>query len=235
MGEQASQKDTAAAGIHNTATRAIVSTLGALVGVGSIDHGLLECLQGNRATPGLIVNALGPGYGWTVWKQGGEGAFTLVPNFLLTGILATLMGVALIVWSLRFIDRRHGAGVFLLLGVGSFLVGGGVAQVVLITLNWAAATRIRGSLGFWRWMIPEAARRALGGSWRWSLLAGTVLFFAALEMAVVGYVPGVMSQIRILHVCWTILAAALGLFLLSIVEGFAHDIEALASQNRDLA
>lgn len=228
MGEQTGRNDTAAVGFYNAATRAIVATLGVLVGVGSIDHGLLECLQGNRATPGLIVNALGPGYGWTVWRQGGEGAFTLVPNFLATGILATLMGVALIVWSLRFIDRRHGTGVFLLLGVGSFLVGGGVAQVVLITLNWAVATRIRGSLGFWRWLIPAVARRALGGTWRWSLVGGTVLFLVALEIAVVGYVPGVTSQIRILHVCWTILAAALGLVLLSLVAGFAHDIETRA-------
>ncbi len=65
----------------NAATRFIASTLGVLVGVGSIDHGLLECLQGPRPTPGLIVNALGAGIRWTIWKQGGEGAFTLIPNF----------------------------------------------------------------------------------------------------------------------------------------------------------
>ena len=47
---------------HNGATRVIASTLGVLVGVGSINHGLLEILQGNRLTPGVIVNALGSGY-----------------------------------------------------------------------------------------------------------------------------------------------------------------------------
>lgn len=51
---------------NNRATRTIASTLAVLVGVGSMDHGLLECLQGFRPTQGLIVNALGPGYRCTV-------------------------------------------------------------------------------------------------------------------------------------------------------------------------
>jgi len=57
---------------------------------------------------------------------------------------------------------------------------------------------------------------------------GTVLFLAGLEVAVVGYVPGVSGQTRILHVCWAILLAGLALFLLSYVFGFAHDLEARA-------
>jgi hypothetical protein len=213
---------------HNAATRAIVSTLGALIGIGSINHGLLESLQGNRPTPGHIVNALAPGYPWTVWTQGGEPAFTLVPNFLLTGLLATLLGLLLIVWSLSYIQRPYGPTVFLLLAISSFLVGGGVAQVLLFTLNWAAATRIRAPLGFWRWLIPVAARRVLGRLWRWTLAVGIVLFLAGLEIAVVGYVPGVTGQTRILHLCWGILLVGLALFLLSYVFGFAHDLEARA-------
>jgi CDP-diglyceride synthetase len=110
--------------------------------------------------------------------------------------------------------------------VTSFLVGGGVAQVLLFTLNWAVATRIRASLGFWRWLIPAPARRVLGRLWRWTVAAGTILFLAGLEIAVVGYVPGVASQTRILHLCWGILLVALALFLLSYVFGFAHDLEA---------
>jgi len=217
---------------HNAATRVIVSTFGVLVGIGSINHGLLEAIQGNRPTPGHMVNALGPGYHWTVWTQGGEAAFTLVPNFLLTGILATLMGVLLIVWSLRFIHRPYGPSVFLLLSVTSFLVGGGIAQILLFTLNWAAATRIRASLGFWRWLIPAQVYPLLGRVWRWTLVAATVFFLAALEIAVVGYVPGVSNQIQILHVCWTLLLVALALILFSFFSGFAHDLDARSRLNQ---
>jgi len=209
----------------NPATRAIASTLGVLVGIGSIDHGLLECLQGWRPTPGLIVNALGSGYSWTVWAQGGEGAFTLIPNFLATGIVATLFGLVMIYWALRSLQARHGPVVFLLLGIASFLTGGGVAQVVLFTLTWGVATRIRASLAFGRWFIPTPVRLALGRLWPWTLGAATVLFLAALEIAVFGYVPGVTEQTRLLHICWSILGVALALYLLSILSGFARDIE----------
>jgi hypothetical protein len=213
---------------HNAATHVIVSTLGVLIGIGSINHGLLECLQGNRPTPGYLVNALGPGYRWTVWNQGGEGAFTLVPNFLLTGVLATLMGMLLILWSIRFIHTSHGPTVFLVLSIASFLVGGGVAQVPLFILTGVAATRIGASLGFWSWLIPPPVRRVLGKLWGSTLVMGTVLFVAALEIAVVGYVPGVSGQTRIPHICWTLLLFALVFYFLSFLSGFAHDVEVRA-------
>jgi hypothetical protein len=209
---------------HHRATRAVAATLGVLTGIGSIDHGLLECLQGFRPTPGLIVNALGPGYSWTAWKQGGEGAFTLIPNFLVTGVVATLLGLLMILWSLRALHKPHGPAVFLSLGVASFLTGGGVAQVVLFALTWAVATRIRGSLAFWRRLIPNAARPALGKLWPWTLAAATLLFLIALEIAVVGYAPGVTDLTELMHLCWKILAVALALYLLSILSAFSADL-----------
>jgi len=212
--------------IDNAATRTIVSTLGVLVGIGSIDHGLLETLQGYRPTPGLIVNALGSGYSWTVWKQGGEGAFTLIPNFLVTGILATSLGVLMILWALLFIQKKHGPAVFLLLGIASFLTGGGVAQVLLFTITWGFATRIRAPLSFWRWLIPPPVRPALSCLWPWTLTAATVLFLIALEIAIFGYVPGISNQMQLLHICWTLLPIALAFYFLSILSGFASDIEA---------
>jgi len=210
----------------NAATHVIASTLGVLVGVGSIDHGVLECLQGPRPTPGFIVNALGPGYPWTVWKQGGEGAFTLLPSFLVSGIVATLLGVVMIVWALRRLHSDHGPIIFLLLGVASLLTGGGVAQVVLFTLTWAVARRINGPLEFWRRILSAKARRTLGRIWPWTLAAASILSLTALEIAVFGYVPGVSDQVELLHICWTILAVALALYLVSIFSGFIKDAEA---------
>jgi hypothetical protein len=225
---RAKRQDSLPTQIENAATRTVASTLGVLVGIGSIDHGLLECLQGFRPTPGLLVNALGPGYRWTAWTEGGEGAFTLIPNFLVTGIVATLFGLLMILWALRFLQTAHGATVFLLLGVASFLSGGGVAQLVLFTLTWAVATRIHAPLAFWRWLLPPAVRSALGRMGPWTLAAATVLFLAALEIAVFGYVPSVSSHRQLFHVCWTLLALALALYFLSIVSAFARDLKVRA-------
>jgi hypothetical protein len=210
---------------NNSATCVIARTLGVLVGIGSIDHGLLECLQGFRPTPGLIVNALGPGYHWTVWKGGGEGAFTLIPNFLATGIVATFLGLAMIGWSLRFLHSPRGPTVFLILGVASFVTGGGVAQIVLFTLTWGVATRIRGSLELCGRIIPSTARPNIARLWPWVLGVSTLLFLLALEIAVFGYVPGVSNQTDLLHICWKILAAALVLYFVSIISGFANDLD----------
>lgn len=210
----------------NAATRAIASTLGVLVGIGSIEHGVLECLQGVRPTPGLIVNALGPGYSWTVWKQGGEGAFTLIPNFLITGLVATLVGLLIILWSLWRLHARSGPAIFLILGMASLLTGGGVAQIVLFTITWAVATCIHGSLAFWQRTIPKGLRSILGVVWPWTLAASVLLFLIALEIAVFGYVPGVRNESELLHVCWAVLAMALALYLVSVGSGFARDIGA---------
>jgi hypothetical protein len=210
----------------NAATHTLASTLGVLVGIGSIEHGILECLQGSRPTAGLIVNALGSGHSWTVWKQGGEGAFTLLPNFLASGIVASLIGVAMIVWALGFIHSRRGPIVFLALGVASFLTGGGVAQVVLFILTWGVATRILAPLVFWRRVQPGSARPLLSPLWPRTLTASTILFLVALEIAIFGYVPGVSDPVQILHINWAILGAAVVLYVVSVCSGFAQDVEA---------
>lgn len=148
------------------------------------------------------MNALGAGLSWSIWKHGGESAFALIPNFHIAGIIATLLGLVVIVWSIRFMQSQHGPTVFLSLGVASFLTGGGVEQILLFTLTWGVATRIGASPAFRRGLIPHSKRKPASRMWPWTLGTSTILFVAALEIAMVGYVPGVWSQIEILHICW---------------------------------
>lgn len=103
------------------ATRVIVSAVGVLTGISGINHGFFEALQGNHSTGGFIINAVGKGNSWTVWKNGGEGAFTVIPNFLLTGILTMIVGALLIGWSIAFIHKKRGSTVFLLIALMLFL------------------------------------------------------------------------------------------------------------------
>jgi hypothetical protein len=195
-----------------------------------MDHGFLEMMQGNQPTRGYWINAQGPGHSWSLWTQGGEPAFTLVHNFLLTGVLAALVGILLVFWSLRFIHRPHGPAVFLLLSVASYLVGGGLAQVFLFTLNWLVARRIHSKLAFWRWLISAKIRRPLSLLWRWALAAGAIQFLAALEIAAIGYFPGLPRDLQIVYrVLLEIGAGILAAFAVSIVSAFAFDIEAQTS------
>jgi len=106
--------------IHKT-TKTITSWLGVLIGIGGFNHGFFEALQGNTPTPGLIIQAIGPAHRY--WLHGSEEAFTIVPNFLATGVLAMLVGSAVIVWSLCCMHRKRAATVFILLCILLFLVG----------------------------------------------------------------------------------------------------------------
>jgi hypothetical protein len=69
---------------------------------------------------------------------------TIIPNLLVTGILTIIIGVLLAVWAVKFISRKRGGLVLILLTVGMLLVGGGIvpplfgiaAGVIAIVLNF---------------------------------------------------------------------------------------------------
>ncbi len=76
----------------NRTTRTIVSIMGAFFALGGIDHGVFEILHGNTPTSGLFIQAIGQANRF--WVYGTEDAFTIIPNFLLTGILAVIFSLA---------------------------------------------------------------------------------------------------------------------------------------------
>jgi hypothetical protein len=207
----------------NRATKTIVSTIGVILAIAGIDHGFFETLQGNRPTSGLIIKAIGPEL--KLW--GTEEAFTIVPNFLITGILAILVSLAIIVWSVKFIHTKYGARVFGLLFILLFLVGGGIAaQIMFVPVTWAVAARINKPLDWWRKILPKGHRRGLAKIWPVTLTFGSISFLIGLFIAITGYVPGVSTDERILAICWSfVFGGGLGMFLVTFVAGFAYDIQ----------
>ncbi len=150
----------------NRATRINVVVIGIIFAIGGMSHGFFETLQGNTPTNGLIINAIGAGNSWTRLTEGGEPAFTIIPNFLLTGILAMLVGVAIMIWSVGFVHKPHGPLVFLLLFVLLFLVGGGIGQVAFFIPAWLVATRIHKPLRWWQNLMPRVCVGPLLGHGR---------------------------------------------------------------------
>ena len=211
----------------NRATKIIVSTIGVILGISGIDHGIFEILQGNQPTKGLIINAIGPDH--IMWKHGGESAFTILPTFLLTGILALLAGIAMIVWTVRYIDRKRGPLAFFLLNILLFLFGGGVAAPILIyPAAGFAATRIHKPLTWWHKILPERARPTLAKLWPYTLTIAVVSMLIGLYIAITGHIPGMGADDpnRILAIDLSfVFGGGLGMFLVSFVSGFADDIQ----------
>jgi hypothetical protein len=211
----------------NRATRIIVAVISVLLGIAGINHGFFEVLQGNTPTDGLLIQAIGEAH--QMWYYGSEEAITIVPNFLVTGVLAMMVGLAIIVWSVRFVHLQKGPLVLGILFIALFLVGGGIAaQVVFAPFVWAAATRINKPLTWWRKVLPESVRRVLANLWPYSLSIVCLSFVIGLFIAITGFVPGVSKSNpeRILAICWFfIFGSGWGLMLLTFVAGFAHDIQ----------
>jgi len=156
-----------------------------------MSHGLFEILQGNVPTGGLFISAIGDAH--KMWPHGNELAFTLIPSFLLTGIAAMIVGLAIIIWSLGFVHKKNGPVVFILLFVLLLMVGGGVAQTLFFPWIWLVATRINKPLVWWRKTLPVKSQKPLGKLWIWSLMISSALLVFVLEVGITGFVPTVRA------------------------------------------
>lgn len=209
-------------GIVNRAILSIVSTLGVIFGLGGMGHGFFEALQGNTPTTGYVIDAIGAEN--RMWLHGNEPAFTIIPNFLVTGIIAMLVGLAIIIWSAGFMHKKYGSSIFLALFVLLFLVGGGIGQVIFFTIGWALSTRIHKPLNWWKKVLPVDSRRVLAKLWFPFLVASSLLILYTLQIAIFGYVPGLSNPDSISIVMVSTLGAGLLFLMLSFISGCAHGI-----------
>jgi hypothetical protein len=197
--------------------RIITAVIGVFMALAGIQHGAFEILQGDKTTPSLIIQSIGPEY--QRWPNGDE-AFTLIPNFLITGICAIVAGLAAGVWSAFFVRRPRGRLVFLLLFVLLTLVGGGLGFILFYLTVWAYATRMDKPLAWWRKVLRSGLRRALAGAWYVSLPLAALCLFAATELSFFG-IPGTSDEGLHMAVIYSLLLAAWLLIHVSFVSAFA--------------
>jgi ABC-type Na+ efflux pump permease subunit len=129
-----------------------------------------------------------------------------------------------IVWCIGFLQKRYGPLVLLILFIVLFLVGGGIAQVLFFLPVWAYSTRVNKPLRWWKTVFSREANRFLSAIWTYTLVISSLLFLAALEIAVVGYFPGITNPDTLLYTCWSFLAISWILMNLTFIAGFADDI-----------
>jgi hypothetical protein len=206
----------------NKATRITVATLGTIFGISGMSHGFFEILQGNVPTGGLFISAIGEAQ--KMWPHGNEPAFTLIPNFLMTGIAAMIVGLAIIVWSLAFVHQKNGPVVFILLFILLLMVGGGVAQILFFPWIWLVSTCINKPLVWWRKILPVKIQKPLGKLWPWSLMISSALLVFVLEIATTGFVPTLNDPEVVLSMMLSCLGMEVVALPLTFVSGFAHDI-----------
>lgn len=99
----------------------VVLFLGLFAGIGGASHGPGEMFQGSAAPTGLMIEA------WpSLTLLNGEPAMTLIPNYLVTGILAVVMGIVVATWTAISVGRRNGGLILILLSVLMLPSGAGL-------------------------------------------------------------------------------------------------------------
>lgn len=207
----------------NRALGTVLTVVGVIFGISGMNHGFFEALQGFTPTPGLIIKAIGPAQ--RMWERGTEEALTIVPNFLVTGLLAMGFGLAIIIWSLRSLGSRPKATVFILLFLALFLTGGGIGHLIFFLPAWGFITLINKPLTWWKKILPTGLRQVMAKTWPYSVTAMTILILFALEIAIAGYVPGMTDADQKSYFCWSCLGIGWLLMMYSFVAAISADIK----------
>ncbi len=211
------------------ATRIIATTIGVFFGLFSaVNHGFFEILQGNKPTDGFVINAIGEAQRF--WPEGTEPAFTIIPNFMITGILSMIVGLAIVIWSIWFLPGKHGRTVFLGLFILSFLVGGGIGQAFFFIPAWAFATRLDKPLTWWKKVLPRSIWPLLSKLWIVVLVLATIAMLIGLEMAIFGYFPSITDPETLQNTNMLFVFGSAILFVISFIAGFGHELKRMESQ-----
>lgn len=213
------------------ATRIIATTIGVFFGLLSgVNHGYFEFLQGNTPTDGLVIHAIGEAQRF--WSEGTEPAFTIIPNFMITGLASMIVGFTVAIWSIWFLPTKHGRTVFLALFILLFLVGGGIGQIFFFIPAWAFATRMDKPLTWWKKVLPPSTWSFLSRLWTITLVLATIVMLIALEMAVFGFFPGLTEPESIQNTAMLVVLAAAILYILSFIAGFGHELRRMDKNNQ---
>lgn len=201
------------------ATKTVATWLGVVAGIAGLEHGYFEFLQGNTPTPGLAFPSWGPPcVPEEIWHAC-EPAMSVIPNFLITGIAAMLLSLALMVWAGWFVQRRYGGWVQMTLSFLLLLFGGGFFPPVIGFVGGLAGTQINRPLSG----SPTRLTRFAARLWPWSL----VLFVGwTLGQFPVGHFFNDFLQ-SIMVVSLLVILASLPL---AIYTAYAHD--AAQGENR---
>ena len=205
-------------GVWNSATRIVASTVGVLAGLLGMEHGYLETLQGNVTPGSILIFAMGPPCQATRVWNGCEPAMTIMPNFFVTGVLALIVSFIVILWAAAFVQRKNGGLVLILLSIMLFLVGGGFASAEVGIIAGVAGTRIKAPFTWWRAHFSVNSRRFLVALWPWALIA--FLLWTPGESVLGHFFNEYLLNLGLVSLFFT-----LGLVLLTVLTGFAYDIQ----------
>jgi len=197
------------------ATKSVAKWFGIAAGIAGIEHGYFEILQGNTRPESLMIASMGPPCVPTEIWNACEPAMTIIPNFLVTGILAIIFGLAILIWSIAFIQRKNSGVVLISLSIALLLFGGGLFPPLIGVVGGVAGLKINKSPGDKQ---PGKFFQFLARLWPWTL----VIFMTwVLGQWVVGYFFNDFMQQAMYFGVLLILT----MLPLSVITAYAYDLQ----------
>ena len=195
------------------ATRVAASLFGVFAGFGGPEHGYFEILQGNVKPDGLYIEAMGPPCNpEEIWNLC-EPALTVIPSFLISGIVATILGIITMIWAAAFIHRKYGGAILILLSIALLLTGGGLFPPVIGIVAGITAFWINKPIT----KQPTRYTRFMSKFWPWPL----ALFFLWVSGQ---FVIGHYFNDWLMQMGSIVPLLIIGLLILSIMAANAYDI-----------
>lgn len=168
----------------NKATTTLFITLGILAGIMGIEHGIGEVLEGYRPTDGVFILSWPNSAFFEIMS--GEPALTIIPNYLLTGLLAIFFSSVFLVVLVKSGLGRMPIAILLALLVLMLLFGGGFGPPILGTITVLIALKRNSPLETWS-KLPSNVHRVLRELWPWSFglcLIGWLMLFPGAALIV---------------------------------------------------
>ena len=200
------------------ATKTTAVWLGIVAGIAGLEHGYYEILQGNTMPENkMFFPSMGPPcVPEKIWNAC-EPAMSILPNFLITGILAVILGLLIIVWSIWFVQRKNGGVILILLSTALLLFGGGFFPPLIGIVGGVAGTKINKPLTGKPGNVTLFAAKL----WPWPL----VIFL----VWVLGQIPfGYFFNDFLQSIMGFGLLLILASLPLSVYTAYAHDVCAIA-------
>jgi hypothetical protein len=194
------------------ATRIAALSIGTLAGFAGLVHGYFEILQGNNRPISFIFPSMGPSCVPEIAWHACEPAMTILPNFLVTGVLTVILGLLVMIWSVGFIQRKNGGIVLIMLSVILLFVGSGFFPPLIGLIGGVAGTRINKPL----MGKPGSITRFAARLWPWPLV---ILVAWSFIQYAVGYFFNDLFKRNIVFGLLLIVT----MLPLSIYTAYAHD------------
>lgn len=169
----------------NQATKKTAISFCILSGIASIIHGFFEILQGNVPVKIGRIMAIGPAHRF--WEFGGEPALTIIPNYLVTGILTVIISVCLFVWAFLFIDKKYNLLWIILLTISMLLFGGGLAPPTYMIISIGAILFLKRDVVLRKSTFTGKILNGFSFLWPGILYFQYVLFLIAIISGLSGY------------------------------------------------